>query len=155
MPFSHFSFYGFCLFYAIQSYFLVRYFLKLAYYTHGSEVHLNPSPVSVIICAHNELHNLKSNLEGILKQDYPDFEVIIMDDRSQDGSYEWLKKVQETYQHLQINRIEKTPDNFNSKKYALSEGIKAARHEIILLTDADCRVNSKNWIAKMAHSYKD
>lgn len=151
----YFPFYCFCLFYLIQSYFLIRYFINLAFNKPTSQKKSPHSPVSVIICSHNEINNLKSHLKKILEQNYSNFEVVVMDDRSDDGSYEWLIKLQEKYRHLEVKRIESTPEDFNPKKYALSEGIQAAQHDLILLTDADCKVNSKRWIAKMAQSYKE
>ncbi len=109
--------------------------------------------VSVIICAHNEKNNLQERLTSILEQEYPDFEVIVVDDRSHDGSYEWLLEIKKKYSVLNIIRLEEVPQHTNHKKHALTIGIKAAKHEIVLLTDADCKSISKKWIDKMARQY--
>jgi poly-beta-1,6-N-acetyl-D-glucosamine synthase len=106
-----------------------------------------PKPVSVIICARNEAVNLQRYLPKILTQDYPDFEVIVVNDASTDGTEGVLKNFQETYSHLRIiNVLDKT---IAGKKGALAKGIEAAKNDWLLLTDADCYPLSKNWISGM------
>ncbi len=105
--------------------------------------------VSIVICAHNEAENLKQFLPSILKQDYPHFEVIVVNDRSKDNSIEILEKFQSP--NLTTVHINEVPKGFNPKKYALKEGIKKAQNDIILLTDADCRPNSPFWIQEIAN----
>lgn len=109
-----------------------------------------PAPVSVIVCAHDEEQNLKELLPLLLAQQHPQFEVIVVDDRSNDGTYDYL--LQLTTQHAQVKmvRVQRTPDHINGKKYALTLGIKAARYSWVLLTDADCRPASSRWIAAMS-----
>ncbi len=102
--------------------------------------------VSVIVCAWNELENLKRLVPSILAFDYPDFELIIVDDRSNDGSYEYLWALRDKIKHV---RIDDTPDHIDNKKYAITLGIKAAKNDWVLLTDADC-YPQKNWISRMA-----
>ena len=105
-------------------------------------------PVSIIICARNEAENLSKNLEPILEQEYPEFEVIVVDDNSSDKSWEILLDIKNKYPILQPIQIkEQTPPG---KKAALSRGIEAARFEKLLLTDADCRPLTKYWLARMA-----
>ena len=104
-------------------------------------------PVSVVICARNEAANLVQHLPKILNQDYPNFEVIVVNDASTDDT-EWvLKNFQKTYTNLRVvNVIEKT---LAGKKGALAAGIDATKHDWLLLTDADCYPLSKNWISGM------
>ncbi|MEA5459742.1 glycosyltransferase [Arcicella sp. LKC2W] len=106
--------------------------------------------VSVIVCAWNELVNLKELLPLLNAQEYPTFEVIIVDDRSWDGTFDYLLGECSEYQKVRFLRIDQTPEHLSSKKYALTLGIKSAKYETILLTDADCRPQSINWIAGMA-----
>lgn len=103
-------------------------------------------PLSVVICAHNEAHNLANFLPQILLQKYPTFEVIVVDDRSDDNSSTILKNLQKNHTHLKIVVISKTPENINPKKYALSEGIKNSLYDTLILTDADCFPASENWL---------
>jgi len=116
----------------------------------------HPIPVSVIICARNESHNLKRFLPFVLEQDYPKdlFEVIVVNDQSTDDSQEILEAFSKQYPHLRIIQIpaEETK-TLPGKKYALSKGIAAARFERLLLTDADCKPASDKWLQIMAASH--
>ncbi|MCA6075407.1 glycosyltransferase [Fulvivirga sedimenti] len=105
--------------------------------------------VSVVVCARNEEHNLERLIPALCSQDYPHYEVIIVDDRSEDETRQVIRAFQETYSHLRLAKVDHLPANLNGKKYALSIGIMAARKEWILLTDADCFPESDQWIRQM------
>jgi glycosyltransferase involved in cell wall biosynthesis len=105
--------------------------------------------VSVVICAKNEESNLKAFLPLIIHQNYDIFEVIVINDRSEDNSHIYLQNLEKEYKFFKYIFIQHTPKHINPKKYALLEGIKLAKYENILLTDADCYPASKNWITKM------
>lgn len=109
-------------------------------------------PVSIIIAARNELDNLRILLPKLINQQYDDFEIIIVDDRSEDDTI--LLKDDPAYKNVKFIRIEKTPEHIQSKKYALTIGIKQAKNPVILLTDADCYPVSDQWIRVMASAYK-
>ena len=94
--------------------------------------------VSVIICAHNELKNLEQLVPLLISQDHPKFEVIIVNDRSSDGSEEWLHGQETVWPDLKIVSIAKVPPGINPKKQALIKGIEVSKYDILLLTDADC-----------------
>jgi glycosyltransferase involved in cell wall biosynthesis len=111
------------------------------------------TPLSVIVCAHNEIENLKQLVPQLLAQDHEDFEVIIVDDRSSDSSDQFLLEVSARYPRLRIVTVSHTPQHINGKKFALTLGIKAARNEWVVLTDADCRPASKVWLRTMAGSF--
>ena len=110
-------------------------------------------PVSIIVAAHNELHQLKELIPHLIKQNYPQFEIIIVDDRSDDDTYVFLTEQAKAYSQLKIVRVEVTPDKISSKKYALILGIKAASYNTILLTDADCFPASSEWIQEMQKGF--
>lgn len=105
--------------------------------------------VSIVIAAWNELENLKELLPLLEAQDYPDFEVIVADDRSHDGTYDYLLFNEGVFSKVNFVRIESLPSHFTAKKFAVTMGIKKASKEIILLTDADCRPTSPRWIDTM------
>ena len=112
--------------------------------------------ISIIICAHNEAQNLRAHLPAILDQHYanksgqPAFEVIVVNDRSDDDSDHVLQTLQNSNAALKTITISpETPRIFPGKKDALSRGVAAAAHDIILMTDADCRPASHDWIARM------
>ncbi len=105
--------------------------------------------VSVIICARNEYENLKKIIPNILNQKHPKFELIVVDDKSADDSYAYLKELSMMTINFKLVRIDETPLHINDKKYALLLGIRAAENDIILLTDADCTPASEHWISRM------
>jgi len=119
--------------------------LSLAFYKEGAPS-ANQPPVSVIIAARNEEENLLKNLPGILEQDYLTFEVIVVNDRSLDESSLVLKALSEKHPHLRIVNIHETDDYDGGKKYAITLGVKGAKHERLIFTDADCRPLSRKWI---------
>ena len=106
-------------------------------------------PVSVIVCAHDEESNLRELIPTLLAQDHPEFEVIIVDDRSNDTTFDFMLSETTKDHRLRLVHINRTPPHVNSKKYALTLGIKAARYEWLLLTDADCRPQGNSWISSI------
>ncbi len=110
-------------------------------------------PVSVVVCAHFELENLKTLIPKLLNQNYPDYEVIIVDDRSTDESYWYIKDLTLKEPKIKQVRIDEAPPHVNEKKYAITLGVKAAKNDVLLFTDADCTPASENWLAKMARPF--
>lgn len=106
--------------------------------------------VSVLVCAWNELGNLNELLPLLDAQEYPEFEVIVLDDRSQDGTEDFLKENAAKWPHVRSVRIDTEYPHITPKKYALTVGMKHARYPVALMTDADCRPASPGWIASMA-----
>jgi glycosyltransferase involved in cell wall biosynthesis len=127
-------------------------FSKLAFYKK-KQVQNSYEPVSVVICAKNEYYNLKRNLPIILEQDYPDFEVIVVNDCSDDETNYLLKDFSDKYSNLTEVRITSSINFFLGKKFPLSVGIKSAKHELLILTDADCRPLSNHWIQEIQNNY--
>jgi glycosyltransferase involved in cell wall biosynthesis len=107
-------------------------------------------PISVIVCAHDEEQNLRELIPALLKQQHPEFEVIIVNDRSNDGTYDWLLDETKKEPGLKMVNIDRTPAHVNGKKYAITLGIKAAKYDWVLLTDADCRPNNEQWIRSIS-----
>ena len=110
-------------------------------------------PVSVIVCAHDEEQNLRELVPLLLDQQYAQFEVIIVNDRSNDNTYDFLREETARNPRLKMVNVKSVPDHVNNKKYALTLGIRAATFDWILLTDADCRPKSKNWISRMSEQF--
>jgi glycosyltransferase involved in cell wall biosynthesis len=106
-------------------------------------------PVSIIVCAHDEEANLRELVPKLLSQDYPAFELIIVEDRSNDGSYDFLLEATNENKRLKMVRVSQKPEHITGKKFALTLGIKAARYDWVLLTDADCLPTNNRWIASM------
>ncbi len=112
----------------------------------GNAVTRHPRPVSVIVCYRDEATHLEACLRGILGQDHPDFEVIAVDDHSEDGSPAIVERLRQDTPHLRAVRPDPTRPG---KKDALTAGIAAARHPLLLLTDADCVPASPQWLTCM------
>ncbi|MVN89776.1 glycosyltransferase [Mucilaginibacter aquatilis] len=110
-------------------------------------------PVSVIISARNEAENLKLYLPAILSQDYPNYEVVVINDCSVDDTRWVLEDFAKNYPHLKLVTVTEHPRFKTGKKFALTMGIKAASHEHLLFTDADCEPASPHWIARMASQF--
>ena len=110
-------------------------------------------PVSVIICAHNESENLRRFLPLILEQNYDEYEVIIVNDGSCNNTERLIKELQKDYHNLYITNIPQETRIISHKKLAITVGIKAAKNEILLFTDADCRPLTPNWISSMVRNF--
>ena len=133
----------------VQLYFILFVYPKLISYPSPTLESSNAEGVSVVVCAWNEKGNLQELLPILDKQDYANFEVIIVDDRSWDGTYDLLLTELKDFSHCRFLRVENTPEHLSSKKYALTLGIKSAKYATILLTDADCRPQTNRWISAM------
>ena len=110
-------------------------------------------PVSIVICARNEAENLTNNLPLLLKQDYPNYEVVVVNDCSDDESQDILEKFQAEFPHLRTTQIKHDEKFSHGKKLALTIGIKAAQNEWLLLTDADCTPAGVNWLSSMQRNF--
>lgn len=131
---------------AIQLVFWGYIFRLPSTYTNN-KINTTPYPVSIIICAHNAHQHLIDQIPLLENQNYPNFEIIIVNDRSTDNTPE----LKERHKNIQWITIDTCPTNLNPKKNALAKGIEASTHQHILVTDADCRPASTNWITEMVN----
>lgn len=129
-------------------------FSRLAFKKHKSYADAS-HPVSVIVCARNEYQNLKEFLPVILEQDYPCYEVILINDDSDDDTGFLIRDLQLKYAHFRVVNIDRSVSFIKGKKFALSVGIKESKHNHILLTDADCVPSSSKWIQFMQNGFID
>ncbi len=130
-------------------------FARLAFFKPKDISEEKFPPVSVVLVARNEYTNLKKNLPRILEQDYEQYEVVVVNHISDDETGELLEDLGKKYARLKVVNIAQDLNFFKGKKFPLSIGIKSAAHDILLLTDADCRPESNLWIRAMARNYKD
>ena len=112
-------------------------------------------PLSIIICAKNELENLKQNLVNVLEQKFYEFEVIVVNDQSSDESNLFLESIKKKYKNLVLVNIKPTIKHKAGKKFALTLGIKTAKYENLLLIDADCLPNSNLWARNMSSNFNN
>ena len=140
----------------IQLFYHWTFFRRLAFFNAPSKEKNQTHAVSVIVCARDEAANLATNLPGLLVQTYPTtHEVIVVNDNSIDESKYVIAELQKTFKNLQHIELKQEAIGIPGKKYPLSIGIKEAKHEVVLLTDADCVPASEFWIQKMQDAYND
>jgi len=139
----------------IQLFYYLFYYSRILFYKQKAKNNGANEPVSVIICARNEQENLEKNLPSILTQNYPDYEVIVVNDCSEDETEFVLERFQKKYKHLKTTTLKQDEKFYHNKKLALTIGIKAAKNDLLLLTDADCIANSEKWIEKMQGNFSD
>lgn len=111
-------------------------------------------PVSVIVCAKNEAENLKRFIPKILDQNYPHFELILINDASTDESLDIMESFQQSDPRVKIVNVQNNEAFWGKKKYALTLGIKKARNPYLLFTDADCAPESNLWIDNMSSHFE-
>ncbi|QNJ96843.1 glycosyltransferase [Constantimarinum furrinae] len=112
-------------------------------------------PVSVIICAKNEAKNLRRNIPLWLKQQYPQFELILVNDASSDKTLKVMESFAEKDPRIKIVNVKNNEAFWGNKKYALTLGIKRAVHTRLLFTDADCEPATKHWIKIMVSHFSE
>lgn len=109
----------------------------------------------MIVCARNEAMNLRMYLQALLEQDYSKYEVIVVNDGSQDSTQDVLDEYLIKYPNLRLTFVPVEARIISSKKLALTLAVKAAKYDILLLTDADCRPETRNWIREMSAPFAD
>jgi glycosyltransferase involved in cell wall biosynthesis len=127
-------------------------FLRVPLYSKKKKRAKSPG-ISVIICAKNEEKNLKLFLPQVLQQEYPDFEVVVVNDSSTDNTEELLMQLSAQFKQLRYTSIPADDKLKRGKKLALTIGLKAAAYDYVLLTDADCYPASDQWLKRMASNF--
>lgn len=136
----------------IQLVYILGFFSRLA----GYKLKAVPQPVlpvSVIIVAKNEVENLRNYLPLFFNQNHPEFEIVVVNNVSWDGTEELLKEFALQYPNLHIVTIKEQERYPKGKKFAITLGIKAAKYDTLLLTDADCMPTGSDWITQMQQAY--
>lgn len=165
-PFPFLTYLDHCLLGALlivmvhQCYFYLRYMTKVNRWCRKNKNRsLMPDTelpkVSVIVCARNEQTNLQDYLHTLLTQDYPCYEVIVVNDSSEDDTQIILERYAQQCNNLYITFVPAGARVISSKKLALTIGVKAANYDYLLLTDADCRPQSRYWIQEMMQGFRD
>jgi glycosyltransferase involved in cell wall biosynthesis len=146
------TFCAFIVIVAIQLFYYLGIFGKFAF---AKPQKSNPKkiPVSVIVCAKNEEDNVTKFVPLLAEQDYPDFEIILIDDASSDNTLEVFEAFEKQYPNVRLVKVENNEAFWGNKKFALTLGIKAAKNEYLLFTDADCKPTSQDWIKEMSSHF--
>lgn len=146
---------SFFISFLVQLYYIFFVFSKLAFLKKNkiNAVPIHQEGVSVIVAAQNEESNLKRFLPLLLSQEYPDFEVVVVNDRSSDGTFDYLNELKNHHSNLKVVKVDRKPEHINGKKFAITMGIKAAKNEFLLFTDADCVPENEHWINAMSQQF--
>lgn len=137
---------------AIQLSYYLGVFGKFAF-AKAQKVTPKRIPISVIVCAKNEEENTANFIPLLAEQNYPDFEIVLIDDASSDGTLAVFEAFEKQYPNIRLVKVQNNEAFWGNKKYALTLGIKAAKKEYLLFTDADCYPTSKDWITAMSSQF--
>lgn len=137
---------------AIQLVYYIVIFGKFSF-VKAKKNNLKRIPISVIVCAKNEEENVSKFIPLLIQQDYPDFEIILIDDASSDNTLEIFEEFEKNHSNVRLVKVQNNEAFWGNKKFALTLGIKAAKKEYLLFTDADCYPTSKDWIAEMSSHF--
>ena len=130
-------------------------FSKLAFYKKKDKTKSDDQlePVSVVVCARDAYEYLQDLVPVLLTQDYPDYEIVIVNDCSEDETEEWLKDIERREPKIKPVQLRQHLNFFNGKKFPLSMGIKSAKNDLIVLTDVNCLPTNSQWLRSVVNSY--
>ena len=137
----------------VITYYNLFYFFPIIQRLKPSKILAEYPGVSIIICGRNEAKNISEIIEPIVNQNYSNFEILLVDDHSSDGSFELMQDLATKYaSKIKVLGLKTDKQKFPGKKYALQQGILNCKHEIVLLTDADCKPSSDQWVKHMVEA---
>lgn len=155
-----FIFFLFCI--AIQLGYILYFFTHILSLVQRPVRYTPTLPVSVIICARNEADNLLNHLPAILAQRYSNaagdtfFEVIVADDASTDHTPQVLDRLQKIYSNLKVVRVSHDAARlYPGKKHAQAMAVAAAKHDVLVMVDADCEPSSTVWLMQLAKPFAE
>lgn len=150
------------MFISILSLFIVIIAIQFSYYlfifgkfafAKAQKITPKRIPISVIVCAKNEAENVVRYIPLLAEQDYPDFEIILIDDASSDNTLDIFEEFEKQYSNIRLVKVKNNEAFWGNKKYALTLGIKAAKKDYLLFIDADCYPSTKDWISTMSSQF--
>ena len=144
--------YFFIVIIVVQLVYYLGIFRKMAF-AKAQKISPKHIPVSVIVCAKNEEENVKKFIPLLAEQNYPDFEIVLIDDASSDETLEVFEEFEKQYTNIRLVKVRNNEAFWGNKKYALTLGIKAAKKDYLLFTDADSYPTSKDWITAMTSQF--
>ena len=116
----------------------------------------NQPPVSILITAHDNLAELERNLPMFLRQQYAaDYQVIVVCQSTDGETQDFLKRTAAENPHLYYTYIPESSRYMSRKKLQITLGVKAAKHEWIILTEPNCRPSNDKWLQTMARQCQD
>ena len=131
-------------------------FSKVAFYRKKPSMKADDAlePVSIVLWTRDSYDYLSELLPMLLKQDYPDFEIVVVNDCSEDCTEEYLKDLERTEPKIKPVFLRQQLNFFNGKKFPLSMGIKSAKNDLLVLTEVNCKPDSGQWLRSLVDCYK-
>ena len=145
-------FYIFIVIVAVQLFYYTIVFSKFSF-AKNQKITPKRIPISVIVCAKNEEENVVKFIPLLAEQNYPDFEIILIDDASSDATLEIFEEFEKQYSNVKLVKVVNNEAFWGNKKFALTLGIKAATKDYLLFTDADCYPSSDKWLKEMSSGF--
>ncbi len=132
-------------------------FSKVAFFKKVGRPKLNEElePVSIVICARDVYEYLIDLIPALLTQDYPDYEIVVVNDCSDDETEEYLKDLERREPKIKPVQLKQHLNFFNGKKFPLSMGIKSAKNDIIILTECNCMPVNDQWLRSVVNRYNN
>ena len=132
-------------------------FSKVAFYKKNRRPKLDEElePVSVVLCARDAYEYLTELIPVLINQDYPDFEIVVVNDRSDDETEEYLKDLERMEPRVKPVQLKQHLNFFNGKKFPLSMGIKSAKNDLIVFTDCNCMPVNDQWLRSIVNCYNN
>ena len=140
---------------SIQIIYYLFVYAQVAFYKQKNNQSQSYPPVSIIICAKNEEENLRRFLPQVLEQQYPEFEVVIVNDCSENDTESYITNLQKKYSNIKYTFIKDDPKFKHGKKLAVTIGIKAARYNHFVFIDADCYPETKSWLSSICTQFNE
>ena len=145
----HAIFIAFLIVFSIQLTYYLFIFGKFSF-SKKTENNNQKPPISVIICTKNQEQNVLNYIPLLLNQNYPNFEIVLIDNASSDGTLDVFEEFEKNNSNIKLVKVENNEAFWGNKKFALTLGIKAAKNEYLLFTDPQCYPTSTEWIAEMS-----
>lgn len=134
---------------------LVYYVFIFGKFSFAKKQEITPKrlPISIIICAKNEEENIKRYFPNIVSQNYPDYEIVLIDDASSDETLALFESYEKEYANVKLVKVENNEAFWGNKKFALTLGIKAAKNEYLVFTNANCYPVSSDWLLQISSQF--
>lgn len=145
-------FIAFLVVFGVQIFYYLFIFGKFAF---GKSTINNPKkiPISVIICVKNQENTIQKQIQTLLDQNYPDYEIVLIDNASSDGTLDIFEEFEKQHSNIKLVKVENNEAFWGNKKFALTLGIKAAKNEYLLFTEPNCYPTSNEWITEMSSHF--
>ena len=137
--------------FCIQLYYYLSYYTRIAkaQKKQKGETLVELPPLSVIICVQNQLDEVRANIERILKQDYPKFEVIVIDLASEDDTKFYLEQLGNSYNNFYFSYIPPSARFISRRKLAQTIAVKASKYDWLVFTEINSQPVSDQWLRKL------